>query len=565
MLRCLNRFTSVIAAGLCAFGGLGVMDSVLAQSSLSTPIERSALAKDAFSSGPLSEQQGAFRADLWQGASIDSLAVLLDAAPSKPQSPSLGAVLRKTLLSPGVAPEGAPISLGGRKLVALARAGFYDQAASIAALSDAPRGDPWVSRALAIADLLRDDHERACRRSAGLSGGRDEAFWLKMRVFCYTKAGENAAADLTLGLLREQGSLTDADEVFLSALAFGAAPKTPPSPQTALHLASAKRLKLPISPSLLKAADAGVLTAIAKDKSIDPAARVTAVRRAAALGAVGGAVIASVYDDIPLEDGVIEQAVSFARERRHEPLADVVLYRSIKLMSAPEFLRDKAALIAEALNAADGFERFYAAASLYEADMRALDGALITPDEAMQFARARMLLGDAHGGAQWLYAILGAESVDTMDENQAMMFIETTNFLSVLDPARAADLAEAAAIELSPVSFGGASDDVDHSALTEIMRAAFSASRERIVGQAALSALAASNIGSLQNEMVRVIVDQSLIAAGLEGIGRRVAFETALRGAFAENVQTLSVAADQQAGIDEPSGFVPSLKPPRNQ
>ena len=559
----LKKTKSLTYAGLSliisASAGLGVAK---AQISAPTPIERSSLARDPFSSGTLQPEQGALPRTLWNNASIDALAFLLDHAPSRPATPSLGDAMRRTLLSTGPGPAGAPDSLGGRKLVALARLGFGEEARTLASLSNAKRNDPFVGQSLAINDLLEGDAPEACARNARLSEGRDEPFWIKLRVLCYAIAGERDAADLTFGLLRDNGALSEADEAFLSSLATGAAPKTPLAPLNALHLAAVRQLSLPLSPGLLAQADAGVLKSVAYDETQDVQTRLSAGMRAATMGVMSTRSLMGLFQRVDLDVADIGRATDIAKERPDDPLTDAILYQSIRQMNAPEFLRDKASRIASALSLADNFPRAYALSVLYADEIGALEGALISPSEAGRFALARMTIGDADGAARWLFAMLGSGAMSSMEEINAMELIELTNLLAVLDPGAAATVAQNAGVAIQPPftrSLTSSDAPVEPETMARIVDAAFSAAVDDIPGQAALAALAASNAAPGDDRLAQVVIGQSLRAAGLGELRRRMDFEAALRARFGAGGEVLPIRP--KPTDNQETGLTPRLKP----
>ena len=551
---------------IATFGaaGIALTASATAQVNLPAPVEQSTLARDAFSTGTLHQGQGALPATLWKGAEAETLEFLLSQTPSRPTTPSLGEALRRTLLTSGAGPQGAPSSLGGRKLLALSRAGFAEETRTLASLSSAPRNDPHVGQALALTDLLEGDSATACKRNSALSSGRDAVFWVKLRVLCYATAGERDAADLTVNLLRERGALSETDEVFLSALATGAAPKTPPAPENALHLAALRQLELPLTPSLLDKADAAVVKAAASDASLDVSARLNAATRAAGMGVMTGRDLVALYQSVELDVANVGRAMDIAAERPNDPLTDVIVYQSIRQMTAPEFLRDKANRIAGALAMADSFPRAYALSLLYADSISSLDGALISPSEAGRFALARMTVGDGKGASRWLYSMLGTGAISAMDEANAMELIELTNLLAVLDPVSGAALAESAGISVEPphaleMATGGASADED--TMAQIVDAAFTAAVDNISGQAALAALAASNVAPAGDRLAQVVIGQSLRAAGLDDLRRRMAFEAALKARYAKGEALLP--ARTKPGDNQETGLMPRIKPDR--
>lgn len=552
------------------FAGLGVAISAALAAAAQVvpppePVETQQLARDAFATGTLVPANGALPSNLWNGSDAQTLEFLLTKLPARPAAPSLGEAMKRTLLSPGNAPQGAGPSLGGKKLLALARAGFINEARTVSSLSSAPRGDPWTGQAEAVADLLAGDIAAACRRNAGLSNGRDELFWVRLRVLCYAEADERDAADLTLGILRDRGALSDADSVFLTTAATGATPKTPPAAENALHYAIARKFDLPLAPGLLEAADGGVLVSIARDSTLDPATRIDAAERAVAMGVLEPAVLAGILESVEFEVAEIGNAAEMARARPGNPLTDAALYQSALAMSAPEFLRDKAQRIALALSVADSFHRAYALSLLYTDEIASLEGALLSPDEAASFALARMAVGDSVGAGQWLAAMLGPNtSVTALPEDQALAFIDRVNLLAVLDPQTAAQIARAGDVSLlgAESRFApppGAHQDPEVRA--HILEAAFDAALEGKTGQAGLAALAASAGAAPGGETETVVISQSLRAAGLTELRRRYEFERAWASKYHADDEASSAEVENGEERDDEGGLTPRLKP----
>ncbi|NOX84227.1 MAG: hypothetical protein GXP06_14820 [Alphaproteobacteria bacterium] len=550
------------ATGLIVAAGAAV-----AQVSLPPAVEATPISKDAFSTGTLDGASGALPETLWRGSDAQTLEYLLTHMPTRPATPSLGEVLKRTLLSSGTAPREAAPSLGGKKLLALARAGFAEEARTVASLSTAPRGDPWSGQAQAVADLLGGNIAAACRRSAGLTSGRDELFWVKLRVLCYAQAGERDAADLTLGVLRDRGALSEADAAFLTAATTGAAPKIPPAAQTPLQYATAKQLGIPLGSGLLEKAGGGVLAAVAVDETVNPATRIAAGERAVAMGVMAPAILSGLMANVELDIAEIGSAVIRAQELPHDPLTDAVIFQSVNTMSAPEFLRDKAKRIALGLSLADSFHRAYALSLVYADEIAALEGALLSPDEAASFALARMAVGDSVGAGGWLSAMIGVNAtVAALPEEQAMAFIDLVNLLSVLDPQTATQIAGAADValldggEAPPVAAGAYADPA---VTARILEAAFDAALDGKKGQAALAALAASNGAAPGGQIEAVLVGQSLRTAGLGDLQRRHEFERKWASSFL-TVEDAAASTEAVASHDD-DGFTPRLKPRRGQ
>lgn len=524
-----------------------------------TPVERGTLSADAFATGAPSSVAGALPRDLWRGADPSDIADLLRDAPATPASPGVGEALRRTLLATGDTPPGATPELGGLKLRALARSGFAEEARTIASLSNAPQSEPYAAEALATADLLANATEDACGRSQRLRAGRDTPFWLKLRVFCYAAAKETDAAGLTLDLLREQGELTPTDVALLTPLAFGGALASPPSPESALHLAVLRRFEAPVYLTPDAAVDGGVLRAVAEDAKIEPATRLAAAMRAAAAGIFSTADLGAVFQSLPLADADLANATGVAAARPNDPMTDVLLHRSIQLMQAPEFLRDKAGLISLALNIADSFPRLVTASRLYEADLKALQGALVPSAEAATFARARLIAGDANGAAQWLLSMLGGGKAQGLPAPEARQFAELVAQLDMLDPAVAKSVAEAGGISIErPVAPDARQSSLaaDPAKLARILDAAFSAASGGSAGLSALAGIAASAAAHSDDPIASVVFERSLQSAGLADLARRTMLERFVAGRFAPAPAAPTATATRERGR------TPRLKPP---
>jgi hypothetical protein len=515
--------------------------AVSAQTAPLAPIEQSALASDALSTGLLSREAGALPADLWRGASREDLAFLLGALPSRPSSPAIGAAMRRVLLaSADAAPDNA-VALGGAKLRALAAAGFVEEAREIEGLSSGAKSDPASIEAMAIADLLAGDQPAACDKGRRVEAARDNPFWMRLRVVCYVASNELDAAELALGILSEKGRLSDIDRDLLAPLASGGKPKAPVAPKDALHLAALKTMKMPLSAGLLARADGGVVAAVARDVSGDWPTRLAAARLAAGMGVIGGAELKALYTAAPSETAPA--------------------FKSIALMTAPEFIRDKAARIAAEIAAAGDFEGLYAASLLYADEIRALEGAVVPAEEARVFAMARLAAGDAIGAERWLTASVPAMRQGA-DDADLMRFIDLVGVLSILDSAggeRVAALANVSAAK-PPVVLPQPSGAEDGN-LAQLVGAAIGAAREGSRGASALAAIAASDAAARGDAVAYAAMIESFAAAGLADVVRRQHVERAIAAIYPAAPATAATGAAMPASA--PNGMVPRLKPKR--
>lgn len=505
------------------------------------PIEQAALAKDAFSTGLLDRNGGAMGSDLWRGADARSVAALLKMAPTRPASPAIGALMRRVLLSAGDAPQGATAALGGAKLKALASAGFIDEARQVESLASGANADPQSLEAMAVADISSGDTTAACGRARRVTAGLDNDFWVRLRVVCYAASNELDAAELALGILRENGRLGEIDVALLEPLASGGKLKAPVAPVDVIHFAALKAMGVPFSGQLLARADGGVVKAVARDDAADWPTRLSAARRAVSMGIMSGGELETIYAAAP---------------------ADAVgRYRDIRAMSAPELLRDRTSVVATEIENATDFETLIAYSALYADDIRDAEGVLLPGDEAQSLALALLALGDAVGAERWLSAV-ATEIARGVPDEQAMKFIELVGVLGELEPAGAQRVAAAANVSLTPPRLEQANAAAPSANLAPIVAAAIDAARRAAAGEAALAALAASDAAARGDPIAEAMMAPALRAAGLSDIARRRAVEAAI-AAFRPGAPALGEALATTPAA-APEGLKPRLKPKRS-
>jgi len=144
--------------------------------------------------------------DLWRGTPIETARVVLPLLAAKPLSPAAAALARRVLATGAPGPDGAATDeiISGARASALIALG--DVAAATRILERAPGLDrnAELSRAGAETALLAGDTARACQLANGLSTGRGEAYWLRLRAFCQAEAGQAGQAQLTFELAQSQ-------------------------------------------------------------------------------------------------------------------------------------------------------------------------------------------------------------------------------------------------------------------------------------------------------------------------------------------------------------------------
>ena len=102
-----------------------------------------------------------------------------------------------------------------------------------------------------------------------------------------------------------------------------------------------------------------------------------------------------------------------------------------------------------------------------------------------------------------------------------------------------------------------------------IIETAFDAAIAKIPGQAALAAVAMSGVSAAGEPVSNVVIDQSLRAAGLNHLRKRIEFESAWRARFetfapATPAPSNAEAASSETPPTEEEGLTPRVKPRRS-
>jgi hypothetical protein len=215
---------------------------------------------------------------LWQGASTTTARAVLALLAAKPLTPAGQQLARRVLATgaPGPAGAGADAALTAARASALSAVG--DPRAAAVLLSRAPGIDrsPELARAASESALLAGDDARACAVAEGLSSGRDDIYWLRLRAYCQALAGKTAQAQLTFELAQTQSR----DAVFgrlMGAKLAGGGQAGAPSLRNGLDFALSRSLGLDVAgakpaPSVAAALAGGDPNPPAWDLSVlDPA------------------------------------------------------------------------------------------------------------------------------------------------------------------------------------------------------------------------------------------------------------------------------------------------------
>jgi hypothetical protein len=201
-------------------------------------------------------------ADLWRGASDKTARTVIPLLTTKTLTPAGAALARRVLATgaPGPKSGGPDAGLAGARASALMAQGDAKAAAVILARAPGVDRNPELARAAAESALLAGDDARACALADGLSSGRDDVYWLRLRTYCQAIGGQTAQAQLTFDLAQAQGK----DPVFgrlMNAKLAGAGAPGAASLRNGLDYALSRNLGLDLSAAKPSPAVAGAISA----------------------------------------------------------------------------------------------------------------------------------------------------------------------------------------------------------------------------------------------------------------------------------------------------------------
>jgi hypothetical protein len=498
-------------------------------------VERVGVDQSAFSLGTLTPATGALSRDLWADTRPEAVGDLLTAVPVTYDDPLHLELLRRVTLSPGEGPRGASNELAGRKFLTAARAGFYREAASLAEIVPALSTEPALAHVVALANLLDGETDTACARGAGLRDGRTDAFWVKLRFICYVRAGENSAAELTLGLLDRQDALSEAETRRFERFLADQTPELGDQPIGTFDYVILREGGVPLDQAALDRASAAVVAAVARDASQTEAVREAALIRSLNLRTI------EPQEGMRLIDAVTSTELA----------SDVITVAATQRGSL-----EQSEAIGAALRAAgDDWDGFVARARLMSGLLPEATPVENFAPNAAEIALAGMVNDQTQVAERWLLALAN----DASQENSTARVAALLDIFATIDPGTARRLGSYLGMALDPPAVELALD-AEHTGaipLSTFVGAALPVAEAGSEGPAALLYLMGLDVAAgEENRMVReAVMNWAKDRADLEWLARRAAFRAA--------AQAYLAGGDGAARTDD-GELMPRIKPARN-
>ncbi len=255
--------------------------------------------------GTLDVRSGGLGSDMWQGSQAAVLARLLPRLAGDSGSRAATQLARRLLLTAALPPQdeldetGAPRDLLAMRIDRLVALGLYDQVPALVEIAGARALSPFAHRRRVDALLLAGAPDAACQAvAAALREGDDDALAPAL-IFCQRFAGQHAAADLGLAVLRDAGLAVDPRFLALDRTLAGG-DIGPPQPLASLEevpalLFAMAALAGALPSEALADAPAPLLKAAAGWGALPLAIRLAAAERAVAAGVMDGRALGDLY------------------------------------------------------------------------------------------------------------------------------------------------------------------------------------------------------------------------------------------------------------------------------
>ena len=378
---------------------------------------------DSDSVGVLTEEQGGFGFNMWDGTNRSLVEKLLIKLPVNSSSRTIRVLMRRLLLSAAKSPTKitaidkeisspvSPLPANGIKadgkllILRIERlAAMGDTSAVYNLLKVAPNRatDPILLKHEADVLFLSNDNSRACDLVLRQISNLEVPYWQKASIYCQALSGNHDQANLGANLLREIG---EKDEVFFglinSLTGIEKYTITSLSNPTPLHFSMIRAAKIKLPKDITSSNDPVVLKTIATSPNAEPALRVETAERAEKLGVLDVEVLRQIYAGVTFTQEVLDNAFVQASKDR-TALSRALLYRKAMVEIIPSV---KVEILSQVFELARETGVFQLTARVYYDILKNLP---VTQDLvwfAPEAVRALLVSGDGPAAQIWLDTI----------------------------------------------------------------------------------------------------------------------------------------------------------------
>ena len=293
---------------------------------------------DPDANGLLSENQGGFPPNFWDGTEWAFVNALMPRMPASSSSAVVRALGERLLVSQAAVPANKPVggSLISLRVDRLLAMGKVDKALSLLKLISEEHIDEDLSRIKIEAMFFNNDNAGACSAVQNEQGTYTGFYWSQAQAFCFALSGDHSRAALIADLIRERDNeIEPAFFTAIDALAGAreqraAALKSP----MALHLAMLRAAKLQVPAEILQKGTIAVLRSVALSPNAELSVRLKAAEKAYRAGALSDKEILRLYTGIPFSREELNTPLSVAAES-WGPRSRALILRSAAVQSVP--------------------------------------------------------------------------------------------------------------------------------------------------------------------------------------------------------------------------------------
>ena len=293
---------------------------------------------DPDANGLLSEGQGGFPLDFWQGTDWALVSALMPRMPAGSPSAVIRGLAERLLTSRAAVPANKPaeasfIALRVDRLLAMGR---IEPAVALLKIAADERRDENLARTRVEALFFNNDNAGACSAVQNARGAYSGLYWSQAQAFCLALSGEHARAALIADLIRERENKIE--PVFFTAIDSLAGARKDGAPAlakpAALHLAMMRAARLQMPSEIVQNGEVSVLRSIALSPNATLEARLIAAEKAYRAGALTADQTLRLYLGIPFTQEELNAPIT-AAEENWNPRTRALILRSAASQKVP--------------------------------------------------------------------------------------------------------------------------------------------------------------------------------------------------------------------------------------